>query len=409
MKFYELSPQKRRLWLENQGIKLDSIDSEVLSSLNRLSENVVGQLCLPVGLIKNLVVNNHYYIVPLATEEPSVVAAANHGASVFAQGGSVKAKSYREGIYGQIVLQVTPDFQLQQLTVNFPKLIEKTNQHFSSLVNHGGGVRKIIAQFQQELLYLKVLIDPAEAMGANRVNAILEFMSSELVKLSTIQQKMFAILSNYPSQLTTAKVKLEVKQIGGMAVAKRIALLSQIGQNDVFRAVTNNKGIMNGIDGVLLATGNDTRAVEAACGVWASRHGKYTSLSQWQIENNNLIGELTVPLAIGTVGGSIKVRKDIRQNYRILGKEITSAELAQVIAATGLANNFAALFAIATTGIQQGHMKLQARNIVAELNATEAEKKIVLQQMVQLQQYSQTEALKLLNKIREENNNASRN
>jgi hydroxymethylglutaryl-CoA reductase len=401
MKFYELSPQKRRLWLENQGIKLDWIDSEVLSSLNKLSENVVGQLRLPVGLIKNLIVNDHHYIVPLATEEPSVVAAANHGASLFAQSGGVRARSYRDGIYGQIVMQVTPDFHLHQLTANLSKIIEKTNQHFLNLVNHGGGVRKIIAKHQQELLYLKVLIDPAEAMGANRANTILEFMAIELVKFSTIQQKLFAILSNYPSQLTTAKVKLGVDQIGGMAIAKRIALLSQIGQTDVFRAVTNNKGIMNGIDGVLLATGNDTRAVEAACGVWASQNGTYTSLSQWQIEDDNLIGELTVPLAIGTVGGSIKVRNDIRQNYRILGKAITTAELAEVIAATGLANNLAALLAIATTGIQQGHMKLQARNIVAELNATEDEKKIVLQQMVQLQQYSQTEALKLLNKIRE--------
>ena len=174
------------------------------------------------------------------------------------------------------------------------------------------------------------------------------------------------------------------------------------------RAITNNKGIMNGVDSVLLATGNDTRAVEAACGVFASKKDTYTSLSKWQLENENLVGKLSIPLPIGTVGGSINTRKDVKQNYRILGEKITAEQLANIIAAIGLANNLAALLAISTKGIQAGHMKLQARNIVAVLDATAAEKKVVFQKIINSKKYSQSAAKEFLKEIREENN-ASRN
>ncbi|MCT6891206.1 MAG: hydroxymethylglutaryl-CoA reductase, partial [Lactobacillus sp.] len=223
-----------------------------------------------------------------------------------------------------------------------------------------------------------------------------------------IKQKLFAILSNYPSQITTVKAAIPVDLIGGTEIARKIALLSQIGQDDPMRAVTNNKGIMNGVDSVLLATGNDTRAVEAACGVFASKKDTYTSLSKWQLENENLVGKLSIPLPIGTVGGSIDSRKDVKQNYRILGEKITAEQLANIIAAIGLANNLAALLAISTKGIQAGHMKLQARNIVAVLDATAAEKKVVFQKIINSKKYSQSAAKEFLKEIREENN-ASRN
>lgn len=402
MKFYELTPEKRRLWLKQQGIELDEIDQQTLHALNQLSENVVGQLSLPVGLVKNLRVNDHSYLVPLVTEEPSVVAAANHGASLFAQSGGVTARSFRNGIYGQIVLEISEAFIIDNLKNDLPNLIAKTNKQFASLVKHGGGVKEVKIKRQNTLLYLRVLINPAEAMGANRANSILEYMASELANYSGIKKKLFAILSNYPSQLTSCKAKLHVSLVGGAEVATRIALLSQIGQTDPYRAVTNNKGIMNGIDGVLLASGNDTRAVEAACGVWASRQGTYRSLSSWQVEGENLLGQLTVPLALGTVGGSINSRKDVQQNYRILGQGITSQVLANIIAAVGLANNLAALLAIATTGIQAGHMKLQARNVIANLVASPQEKRDVLALMTKQHLYSQTDAQNFLKQLREE-------
>ena len=408
MKFYELAPEKRRELLQRQGIKLDEIDPQVLYDLDLLSENVIGQLSLPVGLVQDLMVNGQNYQVPLVTEEASVVAAANNGASIVAKAGGFIASSQRDGIWGQIVMQVAENFAVSHLQEVLPTLIKKTNFHFASLVSHGGGVRKIALKQINNLLYIKVLVDPAEAMGANKVNSILEFMADELTNFSSINQKLFAILSNYPSQITTVKAAIPVDLIGGIETARKIVLLSRIGQDDPMRAVTNNKGIMNGVDAVLLATGNDTRAVEAACSVFASKTDTYTSLSKWQLENEKLVGKLSIPLPIGTVGGSITSRKDVRQNYRILGEKITAEQLANIIAAIGLANNLAALLAISTKGIQAGHMKLQARNIVTSLDATAAEKKVVFQKIINNKKYSQSAAKEFLKEIREENN-ASRN
>ena len=408
MKFYKLAPEKRREMLQKQGIKLDQVDSQVLHDLDLLSENVIGQLRLPVGLAQNLLVNGQNYQVPMVTEEASVVAAANNGAGIVAKAGGFTASSQRDGIWGQIVMQVAENFEVSNLQEVLPTLIKKTNTDFASLVSHGGGVRKIELKQINDLLYIKVLVDPAEAMGANKVNSILEFMADELEDFAGIKQKLFAILSNYPSQITTVKAAIPVGLIGGTEIARKIALLSQIGQDDPMRAVTNNKGIMNGVDSVLLATGNDTRAVEAACGVFANKKDTYTSLSKWQLENENLIGKLSIPLPIGTVGGSINTRKDVKQNYRILGDKITAEQLANIIAAIGLANNLAALLAISTRGIQAGHMKLQARNIVTVLDATAAEKKVVFQKIINSKKYSQSAAKEFLKEIREENN-ASRN
>lgn len=331
MKFYQLKPEARRKLLQDEGIALEQIDDAVLKRLDELSENVIGQLRLPLGIVQNLEVNGQKYLVPMAVEEPSVVAAANHGANIFAKNGGVIAQSKRQGIYGQIVLQVNNSFSLQQLEQKFPELIKLANQKFDSLVRHGGGTKEITAVQKENLLYLKVLVDPAEAMGANKTNSILEFLAAKLENYAGIEQKLFAILSNYPSQLTTAKVKIDPKTIGGIQIAQRIALLGQIGIDDPYRAVTNNKGIMNGADAALLATGNDYRAIEAATAVLASQDGQYRSLSKWTMSDGYLLGELTLPMAIGVVGGSIKARRDVQQSFAILGQKITSKTLAEII------------------------------------------------------------------------------
>ena len=400
-KFYQLPPEERRHFFEQEGIELSEIDSKTLNRLNRLSENVIGQVRLPLGIIPDLVVNKQKYIVPMAVEEPSVVAAANHASKIFNQNGGVEAVSIRNGIYGQIVLKVTNNFDLNSFTQQFPELINQANQKFASLVKHGGGVRKIEASQKDNLVFLRILVDPAEAMGANKTNAILEFLGNKLEKQEDIEENLYAILSNYPTQLTTAKVSLNMDSVGGFKVAKKLVLLSKIGQNNVYRAVTNNKGIMNGIDSVLIATGNDYRGVEAATAVWANKSGNYTSLSKWKIENDKLIGELTVPLAIGVVGGSISAREDIKQSFNLLG-QVSAKQLAEIIAATGLANNFSALLAISTKGIQAGHMKLQARNLVATLNANEEEKEEVLKKLQQSKRYTREAALKFLSEIRKD-------
>ncbi|WP_201346765.1 hydroxymethylglutaryl-CoA reductase, partial [Lactobacillus nasalidis] len=335
-----------------------------------------------------------------------VVAAANHGMSVFARFGGVQASSHRDGIYGQIVLEVAGDFSLEAFKQAFPAYIEAANAEFASLVKHGGGLRELTARQEEDLVYLLSLVDPAEAMGANKTNAILEFLSQKMLAFPGVEAKLFAILSNYPSQLTTARASVPVAGLSktgdeaeGRKIAEKMVLLSRIGAGDVYRAVTNNKGIMNGVDAVMLATGNDYRAVEAACHAYAARSGRYRSLSSWQLKDDQLVGTVTLPLALGVVGGSISSRPDIRQSYAILGK-IKAAELAELTAAVALANNFAALNAISTKGIQAGHMRLQSRNVVQTLPATPEEKEAVYQLMISQGKYGETAARNFLRELR---------
>lgn len=402
MKFYELSAMQRRQYYLNKGINFVDIDATELDRLDQLSENVVSKITLPLGVVQELIVNEQTYCVPMCTEEPSVVAAANHGAKFFNLAGGTKCICQRQGIYGQIICEINSQFNLVMLQNKLPNIIEAVNQKFDSLIKHGGGLRKIETFVKEDMLYLRTLVDPADAMGANKTNLILEDISQRLQKMTGISELICAILSNYPSQFVQAKVEIPL-QLVGTHLATKIAKLSRIGQVDPYRAVTNNKGIMNGVDAVLLASGNDYRAVEAACGVQASIDGHYTSLSKWQIEGNKLIGCLTLPLAIGVVGGSISARKDVQQSFSLLGK-VNAQQLANIIASIGLANNFAALYAITSRGINAGHMKLQARNIVAQLEADHNQKKQVLNHMIANQKFTLTDAKQILELIRKQDN-----
>ncbi len=402
MKFYELSAMQRRQYYLNKGINFVDIDATELDRLDQLSENVVSKITLPLGVVQELIVNEQTYCVPMCTEEPSVVAAANHGAKFFNLAGGTKCICQRQGIYGQIICEINSQFNLVMLQNKLPNIIEAVNQKFDSLIKHGGGLRKIETFVKEDMLYLRTLVDPADAMGANKTNLILEDISQRLQKMTGISELLCAILSNYPSQFVQAKVEIPL-QLVGTHLATKIAKLSRIGQVDPYRAVTNNKGIMNGVDAVLLASGNDYRAVESACGVQASIDGHYTSLSKWQIEENKLIGCLTLPLAIGVVGGSISARKDVQQSFSLLGK-VNAQQLANIIASIGLANNFAALYAITSRGINAGHMKLQARNVVAQLEADNNQKKQVLNQMIANQKFTLTDAKQILELIRKQDN-----
>lgn len=402
MKFYELSAMQRRQYYLNKGINFVDIDATELDGLDQLSENVVSKITLPLGVVQELIVNEQTYCVPMCTEEPSVVAAANHGAKFFNLAGGTKCICQRQGIYGQIICEINSQFNLVMLQNKLPNIIEAVNQKFDSLIKHGGGLRKIETFVKEDMLYLRTLVDPADAMGANKTNLILEDISQRLQKMTGVSELICAILSNYPSQFVQAKVEIPL-QLVGTHLATKIAKLSRIGQVDPYRAVTNNKGIMNGVDAVLLASGNDYRAVESACGVQASIDGHYTSLSKWQIEENKLIGCLTLPLAIGVVGGSISARKDVQQSFSLLGK-VNAQQLANIIASIGLANNFAALYAITSQGINAGHMKLQARNVVAQLEADHNQKKQVLNQMIANQKFTLTDAKQILELIRKQDN-----
>lgn len=406
MKFYQLPPEERRQFLQDAGVALEDIPAADLARLDEMSENVVGEVKFPLSCLTGALVNGKNWRIPMTTEEASVVAAANHGMSVFSKAGGVKSTSRRGGIYGQIVLEVTEAFSLADFKKEFPAYIKEANKEFASLIRHGGGLKDLTARQEADLVYLLALVDPAEAMGANKTNAILEFLAKKMLAFPGVETKLFAILSNYPSQLTTARVEIPVSLLSkkgdlaeGREVAKKMALLAKIGTNDPYRAVTNNKGIMNGVDAVMLATGNDYRAVEAASHAYAAKSGQYRSLSSWKIAGDKLLGQVTLPLALGVVGGSISSRPDIRQSYAILGK-IKAAELAELTASVALANNFAALNAISTKGIQAGHMRLQSRNVVQVLPAAEEEKEAVYQMMISQGKYGETAAKNFLKELR---------
>lgn len=403
MKFYQLTPSERRKILLEKG-RLKKLEPEIpnLAELNHLSENVIGSLSLPVGIVENLVVNQKSFDVPMATEESSVVAAGNHAAKIFQASGGVTAKSLREGLYGQAVFLVDESFSKFDFDQQIPKLIERVNAQFQSLVNHGGGLKSITANVEQDVLELEILVDPSEAMGANKVNSILEYLRDLVIAFPGILTSQFVILSNYPSQTATAQVTIPVEQLP-VGAAQKIAWMSEFGQENKLRAPTNNKGIMNGVDAVVLATGNDFRAVEVANQNLASKNHHYQSLSYWSIVDQNLIGQLTLSLPIGVVGGSINSRRDVQENLGIMGNPDVKA-LSEIIVAIGLANNFAALLAITTQGIQAGHMKLQLRNQLLAMNANEPEATAVINQAIAAKKYDQEFLQKLLNQIQSREN-----
>lgn len=410
LKFYEESLEKRRAILREAGKIHEQRASETeLAVLNELSENVIGRLSLPLSVVPEVLVNDKLYTVPMATEEPSVVAAANHGVTVFNRAGGAVATSKREGIYGQLLLSIDEDFSEQDFTaVNaaIPDFIERLNRKYASLVQHGGGIRTIEPSLEKGLLELRVLVNPAEAMGANKVNSIMETLAQIMLTKPHVLETQFSILSNYPTQLTTAKVWLPLNLLDkgctddeldakatdkAKKIADKFVTSADFAKKSQLRAPTNNKGIMNGVDSVLLATGNDFRAVEAATHMYASLNGSYETLSNWSIETSRdidfLVGELTIPLPIGVVGGSISVRPDVWEAYDILGHPSVK-ELAEVIATIGLANNFAALYALTTSGIQAGHMKLQARNAALAAGATLNELPAILPEILALKEFN---------------------
>ncbi len=343
---------------------------------NQLVENYVFNYQVPEGVATGLVVNGKKYVMPMATEEPSVIAAASNGAQRVAKNGGFITTMQPRLVVGQVVLKAMTRSQVQWLQTQQATIKAIANATKPSLVQRGGGVMEVRFRSMDDFLSVDLLINPSEAMGANSVNTM-----AEAVKQWLLEQDLpvlTAILSNNGQdsvQTVTARVNvrdLATRTMDGQQVATRIADLSALAQVDAYRAVTHNKGIMNGIDAALLASGNDWRANEAAAHAYASRSGQYRGLSQWQLEGDELVGTLTMPLQVGVVGGSIKVLPQSKLNYQ-LSQIQTAAELASVILSLGLAQNLAALRALASTGIQAGHMQLQYRALAMQVGATTAE------------------------------------
>ncbi|MCY7170555.1 hydroxymethylglutaryl-CoA reductase, degradative [Streptococcus mitis] len=389
--FSKKSYQERLELLKAQALlspeRQESLEQDEQMSVtvaDQLSENVVGTFSLPYSLVPEVLVNGQEYTVPYVTEEPSVVAAASYASKIIKRAGGFTAQVHERQMIGQVALyQVAEPEQAQEkIASKKAELLELANQAYPSIVKRGGGARDLhVEQIKGETDFLVVYlhVDTQEAMGANMLNTMLEALKPVLEELSQ-GQSLMGILSNYATDsLVTASCRIAFRYLSrqkdqGREIAEKIALASQFAQADPYRATTHNKGIFNGIDAILIATGNDWRAIEAGAHTFASRDGHYQGLSQWTLdfEREELVGEMTLPMPVATKGGSIGLNPRVSLSHELLGNP-SAKELAQIIVSIGLAQNFAALKALVSTGIQQGHMKLQAKSLALLAGASESE------------------------------------
>ena len=371
-----LSPEKQ--------VSLEQDEQISVTVADQLSENVVGTFSLPYSLVPEVLVNGQEYTVPYVTEEPSVVAAASYASKIIKRAGGFTVQVHERKMIGQVALyQVAdPEQALEKIASKKAELLELANQAYPSIVKRGGGARDLhVEQIKGETDFLVVYlhVDTQEAMGANMLNTMLEALKPVLEELSQ-GQSLMGILSNYATDsLVTASCRIAFRYLSrqkdqGRDIAEKIALASQFAQADPYRATTHNKGIFNGIDAILIATGNDWRAIEAGAHAFASRDGHYQGLSQWMLdlEREELVGKMTLPMPVATKGGSIGLNPRVALSHELLGNP-SAKELAQIIVSIGLAQNFAALKALVSTGIQQGHMKLQAKSLALLAGASESE------------------------------------
>ncbi len=371
-------------------------------------ENVVGRFELPLGIATNFLVNGKDYLIPMAVEEPSVVAAASHMAKLARMNGGFQAVSDRPIMRGQIQVMDLEDLYASKTKILEHKneLILAANEKDKTLVNLGGGCEDLEVHLFNEtpagpMLVVHLLVDVCDAMGANTVNTMAEHIAPLIEKLINGRVRL-RILSNLADKrLVTASVKLsasqfDTKNYSGNEVIKGIFEAASFAAVDPYRAATHNKGIMNGIDPIIVVTGNDWRAIEAGAHAFAARDGHYTSLTDWSISNNgDLLGKITLPMAVGLVGGATKTHPTAKAAIEILGVK-TATELGQVIAAVGLAQNLAALRALATEGIQRGHMTLHARNLAVQAGAHGTEIDLIVKGMIDSQNVTMDNAMQIL-------------
>lgn len=412
--FYKKSRQERiEVLHQNKPLSAENLDilhkdsnlSEVIAG--KMAENHLGTFSLPFSVLPELLVDGQMYSVPMVTEEPSVVAAASFGAKIIARSGGFTTTIHNRIMIGQVALFDVPDHSRARQVILDQKdnILETANQAHPSIVKRGGGARDLTVESKEEFLIVYLQVDVQEAMGANILNNMLEAIKDDLEEFSQ-GQALMGILSNYATEsLVTAQCRLSISSLAtssaiAQETAQKITLASKLAQLDPYRAATHNKGIFNGIDAVVIATGNDWRAVEAGAHAFASRDGQYKGLSTWTVDGEHLVGSITLPLPIASVGGSIGLNPKVAVAFDMLNQP-QARQLASIIASVGLCQNFAALRALVTSGIQAGHMKLQAKSLALLAGAEEHEVD-KLAQLLRQEKHSNLEtAQKLLATMRE--------
>ena len=413
--FAKLSPTERIEALLKEGL-LTWDEAQILkeqkglplSIADQLTENVLSTFDLPFSLAPYFLINGRDYVLPMVTEEPSVVAAASFAAKLIQRSGGFTTQVHQRQMIGEIALTDVEDMEVASKRILEDKktLLQLANEAYPSIVKRGGGARDLWVENKGDFLIVYLAVDPKEAMGANMLNTMLEALTDRIQELSG-GQALMAILSNLATRsLVSARCAIDFKALSrnpeeAIEIAHRMELASQLAQVDPYRAATHNKGIFNGIDALVLATGNDWRAIEAGAHAYAAQSGPYKGLSRWksQPEEKKLYGEITLPMPVATKGGSIGLNPTVQVSHRLLG-EPSAIELAGIIASLGLAQNFAALKALVTTGIQAGHMKLQARSLALLAGAKEEEVPRLVNQLLENKPFNLEKAQTLLQELR---------
>ncbi len=411
-KFFEKS-RKDRLEIIGNFANLSEDELNTLENMNggisfdkadKMIENAIGTFSLPLGIATNFKINNKDYVVPMVIEEPSVIAAASKGAKIARIKGGFEVTADESYSIGQIqILNTDTNIAIKKINEQTDEILKLANSKSNTLSKMNKGAKEIMCKEidtpSGSMLIVELLIDVGDAMGANVTNTMCEAVSP-LIEEITGGKALLRILSNYSTRrMVKAKAIFEKESVGGENVVDNIILAYEFADNDVYRAVTHNKGIMNGIISVANAVGQDSRAIEAAANAYAAISGKYRSLSKWSKDDDgNLVGILEIPLSVGIVGGIANVHPVAKICAKILNVE-SAQELACVMTATGLAQNYSAIRALSTEGIQKGHMRLHARNLAAAAGATTEQIDLIVEKMVQANSISLDKAKELLHQI----------
>lgn len=384
---------------------LSDADALPLEKADHMVENVIGRLQVPLGVATNVMVNGKEYFVPMATEEPSVIAAASNASRFVSARGGVFASNTGPFMIAQmqIIGVVNPYYVKTILLEHKEKIVSFANEQDPVLVGLGGGAKdvevRVLDSKAGPMIVLHLIVNTKDAMGANAVNTMVEALAPMIESL-TGGRVYLKILSNLADQrIVRARAAATKEELGGEDVVDAIVLASEFANVDPYRAATHNKGIMNGVSAVVLATGNDTRAIEAGAHSYAARFGTYTALTRWEKNaDGDLAGSIEIPMAVGLVGGATATHPTARLAVKILGVS-TAVELGEVIAAVGLVQNLAAVKALATEGIQRGHMSLHARNIAINAGAQGKEIDLVAEKMVAMKKVRVDVAQEILKEL----------
>ena len=393
--FYKLKPKERLLLvkdfsgLSEEEVKLlQNTGSLSMDLADHMIENVVGVIQTPIGIAVNFLVNNRDYLIPMATEEPSVVAAASYAAKMVREGGGFFTSSTPPIMIGQVqVFNIKdPEAACSAVLAAKEEILRKANDQDPVLLSLGGGAKdldaKVISTRVGPMVIVELHVDCRDAMGANAVNTMAEAVAPTIERITAGKVNLRIISNLATKRLAKAWCIVPKESVGGAAVVDGIVNASAFASADPYRAATHNKGVMNGIIAVVLATGNDHRAIEAGGHAFAALKGQYTSLSTWdKNETGDLIGMIELPMAVGLIGGAVRTHPIAKIALKILNVR-TANEFGEVLAAVGLAQNLAALRALAHEGIQSGHMSLHARNIAVAAGVPDDLVEQVVEKMV---------------------------